>query len=94
MDVQLPSGALFALGDADETNGADPERVYCGVRLVGRLSSMMSGDRPLPPQFKCGVCQTANDAEEIRCSSCSAARVAPRDVALVEHVVPAPQEQK
>ena len=61
----------------DETNGADPERVYCGVRLVGRLSSMMSGDRPLPPQFKCGVCQTANAAEAIRCSSCSAARVAP-----------------
>ena len=61
----------------DETNGADPERVYCGVRLVGRLSSMMSGDRPLPPQFKCGVCQTANAAEAIRCRSCAAARIAP-----------------
>ena len=47
------------------------------MRLVGRLSSMMSGDRPLPPQFKCGVCQSACPAEEIRCSSCSAARVAP-----------------
>ena len=61
----------------DATNRADPATSYCGLRLVGRLSSMMSGDRPLPPIFKCGVCQSPNEAAAVRCTSCAAARVAP-----------------